>query len=275
MAIADVHVHTNHSHGRNSVAEMYTRARELGLDVLGFSEHSPRPEAYSYPKEYREHLTATFPDYIASVLALKEKSGPPRVLLGLEMDYFPSEEDYLRRMVAAQPYDYIIGSVHYLGTWGFDFTSKDWEGLSEEETYGHYREYFKNLAAMARTRLAHIAAHPDIIKIFSVEAFREWIRGREAAKLVFEALRAVKDSGMAMEISSAGLRKPCNEIYPGPALMEMAVELDLPVSISSDAHAAGDLTHGFAELIAYAKEYGYSSSVYAAGGKLHSLPFSG
>lgn len=273
MATADVHVHTHHSHGRDSVADMYARAQAVGLDVLGFSEHSPRPEAYSYPKEYRDHLTATFPEYIAEVLTLKKKSGTPLVLLGLEMDYFPSEEDYLRRMVAAQPYDYIIGSVHYLGTWGFDFSALDWRSLSEEETYRHYRDYFKNLAAMARTRLAHIAAHPDIIKIFSVEAFRDWIKDSEAKGLVREALSAIKDSGMAMEISSAGLRKPSKEIYPGPALMEMAVELGLPVSISSDAHNAADLMHGFAELIAYAKEYGYKGSVYAVGGKLHPLPF--
>ena len=76
-----------------------------------------------------------------------------------------------------------------------------------------------------------------------------------------------------MEISSAGLRKPCREIYPGPALMEMAVELGLPVTISSDAHNKDDLMRSFDELIAYAEEYGYSSSVYVAGGRMHSLPF--
>ena len=273
MNRADVHVHTNHSHGKDSVAAMYERARELGLAVLGFSEHSPRPEAYSYPKEYRDHLSATFPQYIDSVLALKQRTDAPQVLLGLEMDYFPREEDYLRRMVTAYPYDYIIGSVHYLGTWGFDFTPEDWQRLREEDVYRCYAEYFKTLAAMARTGFAQIAAHPDIIKIFSIDYFRNWLRGSEARGLVRAALTAVKDSGMAMEISSAGLRKPCREIYPGPELMEMARELDLPVTISSDAHNTADLMYGFDDLIAYAREYGYTSSVYVADGKMHSLPF--
>lgn len=273
MNRADVHVHTNHSHGKDSVRDMYERARELDLAVLGFSEHSPRPGAYSYPREYREHLTATFPDYIAGVLSLKEQPGRPQVLLGLEMDYFPREEEYLRRMVAAHPYDYIIGSVHYLGTWGFDFTEEDWKRLREEDIYRCYAEYFKTLAAMAGSNLAHIAAHPDIIKIFSVDYFHNWLRGDEARATVREALTAMKNNGMAMEISSAGLRKPCREIYPGPALMEMAVELGLPVTISSDAHNKDDLMRSFDELIAYAKEYGYSSSVYVSGGRMHSLPF--
>ena len=273
MNRADVHVHTNHSHGKDSVLAMYEQAKALGLAVLGFSEHSPRPDAYSYPKEYREHLSATFPEYISSVQALKQQNGAPQVLLGLEMDYFPREEAYLRHMVAAYPYDYIIGSVHYLGTWGFDFTPDDWKALREEDIYRCYAEYFKNLAAMARTGLAHIAAHPDIIKIFSIDYFHNWLRGNEAKDAVREALLAVKESGMAMEISSAGLRKPCREIYPGPALMDMAAELDIPVTISSDAHATGDLMYGFAELIAYAREYGYTSSVYVAGGQMHALPF--
>ena len=273
MNRADVHVHTSHSHGKDSVQAMYERARELGLGVLGFSEHSPRPEAYSYPKEYREHLSATFSQYIESVLALKNQPGAPMVLLGLEMDYFPREEDYLQRMVSAYPYDYIIGSVHYLGTWGFDFTPEDWRRLREEDIYRCYEEYFKTLAAMARTGFAHIAAHPDIIKIFSIDYFRNWLRGSEAKGLVREALAAVKGSGMAMEISSAGLRKPCREIYPGPELMEMAAALALPVTISSDAHNAADLMYGFDDLIAYAREYGYASSVYVADGKMHSLSF--
>ena len=272
MNRADVHVHTNHSHGKDSVETMYEQARELGLAVLGFSEHSPRPEAYSYPREYREHLSATFPEYIHSVLALKQRTGGPQVLLGLEMDYFPREEDYLRRLVAAYPYDYIIGSVHYLGTWGFDFTPEDWRRLREEDIYRYYAEYFKTLAAMAKSGLAHIAAHPDIIKIFSVDYFHNWLRGDEAKGLVREALLAVKNSGMAMEISSAGLRKPCREIYPGPVLMEMAASMDIPVSINSDAHNKDDLMNGFDELIAYAKEYGYRSSVYVSGGRMHPLP---
>jgi histidinol-phosphatase (PHP family) len=252
---------------------MYARAKELGLAVLGFSEHSPRPKAYSYPKEYREHLSATFSQYIKSVLALKELEGPPLVLLGLEMDYFPSEEDYLREMVTAYSYDYIIGSVHYLDTWGFDFTPDDWNSLPEEDIYSHYAKYFEIFKDMACTGLAHIAAHPDIIKVFSVDYFNNWLQDEKARALVREALLAVKKGSMALEISSAGLRKPCREIYPGPVLMEMAAELDIPVTISSDAHSAVDLMYGFDELIAYAQDYGYTSSVYMTGGQMHVLPF--
>ena len=272
MGIADIHIHTNHSHGKNSVQEMYAGARELGVEVLGFSEHSPRPEAYSYPAEYRDHLAATWPEYISSVLALKEKGGLPKVLLGLEMDYFPREEDYLRKMIAAYPYDYIIGSVHYLGTWGFDFSADDWKSMRDEDAGQLYHEYFRTLTAMANTGFAQVAAHPDIIKIFSIGRFNSWLQGGEARESVRGALQAMKNSNMVMEISSAGLRKPCREIYPGPALMEMAAQIGLPVSLSSDAHNVADIIYGYETLAAYAREYGYTAAAYVEKGQVRTLP---
>ena len=68
MIVADVHNHTNASHGKASVGEMYAAAKDRGLAVYGFSEHSPRPEAYSYPVEYREHLRQNFVRYASEVM---------------------------------------------------------------------------------------------------------------------------------------------------------------------------------------------------------------
>ena len=92
MIVADVHNHTNASHGKASVGEMYAAAKDRGLAVYGFSEHSPRPEAYSYPVEYREHLRQNFVRYASEVMQLRALSGSPKVLLGMELDWFPSEQ---------------------------------------------------------------------------------------------------------------------------------------------------------------------------------------
>lgn len=85
MIVADVHNHTNASHGKASVGEMYAAAKDRGLAVYGFSEHSPRPEAYSYPVEYREHLRQNFVRYASEVMQLRALSGSPKVLLGMEL----------------------------------------------------------------------------------------------------------------------------------------------------------------------------------------------
>lgn len=61
---------------------------------------------------------------------------------------------------------------------------------------------------MAESGLYDIVAHPDLIKIFSVNEFHDWLARPDSMELVRDALRAARDAGMAMEISSAGLRKP-------------------------------------------------------------------
>ena len=262
MIKIDLHNHTNHSHGQSSVEEMYQAGKDKELEIMGFSEHSPRPLAYSYPTEYREHLAATFEQYIQSVCALKSRSGGPKVLLGLEMDYFPTEEAFIRQTISQYPYDYVIGGLHFLGAWGFDHSKEDWQRLSDDEKCACYVDYYQTLTRLAQSGLMQIAAHPDLIKLFSVELFREWTQEAEAKRLIRQAIAAIKENNMAMEISSAGLRKPCKEIYPGPAVMEIACEIKVPITFASDAHHFGHVAHAFDKLAAYARDYGYTESVY-------------
>ena len=113
---------------------------------------------------------------------------------------------------------------------------------------------------MAETGLFQIAAHPDLVKLFRKEPFAAWIAAPEARERVRAALAAIKKAGMALEISSAGLRKGLGEPYPCRELMALAREAALPVSFASDAHAAADVAYGFEELAAYAREYGYAAS---------------
>ena len=273
MIKVDLHTHTNHSHGQNSVQEMYDRGKLLGLEVMGFSEHSPRPLAYSYPREYREHLSATFEEYISSVLALKQLSAGPKILLGLEMDYFPLEEEFIRNTLAAHPYEYVIGGLHFLNTWGFDHSQEDWDKLSEDEKRHHYEHYYQTLVKLADSGMMHIVAHPDLIKIFSVNFFHEWIQEKSSQALIKKALVAIKDNDMAMEISSAGLRKPCKEIYPGPLLMRIASNLDLPITFASDAHCINTVGYAFDQLADYANKFGFKNSHYYCDGKWQSKAF--
>ncbi|MDR2727004.1 MAG: histidinol-phosphatase, partial [Deltaproteobacteria bacterium] len=99
-----------------------------------------------------------------------------------------------------------------------------------------------------------------LIKIFSVDDFHAWLTG-DTFDLVRDALMAVRDAGMAMEVSSAGLRKPCAEIYPCPAIMRLAADLRVPIAFASDAHASDQIAYAFPELAAYAASFGYGDSL--------------
>ena len=275
MIRVDLHTHTNHSHARDSVRQMFEAGLEKGLLVQGFSEHSPRPEGYDYPEEYREHLSATFNDYLAEVSALRDEQAPKgiTVLLGLEVDWLEDEVPYLRSMISAHAYDYLIGGIHFLGRWGFDSSAADWEPLSFEKRCKLYARYYRTMKAMAETRLFQIVAHPDLIKIFSVDDFHRWLDLPGSMDLVGDALTAVRDAGMAMEISSAGLRKPCREIYPGPKILKLARELDLPITFASDSHATEQVAWNFDTLARYAAAEGWKESLVFRRGRITPMPF--
>lgn len=261
MISIDLHTHTSHSHGKATVQEMFDAGRRNGLAVHGFSEHSPRPVGFNYPTDYREKLTQGFPLYVEQVRTLaQEHAAECTVLLGLEMDWFPSQVDFIRETISQYDYDYVIGGIHFLDTWGFDFTPDDWEHIDSASLADIYTRYFASMEAMAASGLFQIAAHPDIIKIFTVDTFHTWLATPEGNASVRKALEALRQADMAMEISSAGLRKPCKEIYPCPTIMEMAVELGLPITFGSDAHCINTIGWGFNELEAYARNFGYTES---------------
>ena len=275
MIRADLHTHTNHSHARDSVRQMFEAGREKGLLVQGFSEHSPRPAGYDYPSEYRDHLAATFNEYLAEVEELREEQAPQgvTVLLGLEVDWLEEEVPFIRRMVEAHPYDYLIAGIHFLGRWGFDATSCDWDIMSREERFYQYARYYRTMKVMAESRLFNIVAHPDLIKIFSVDDFRRWLALPSSMDLVGDALTAVRDAGMAMEISSAGLRKPCHEIYPGPEILHLAWQIGLPITFASDSHCTEQVAWNFDVLARYAAAEGWKESLVFQHGEVIPLSF--
>lgn len=252
---------------------MHARALGEKLDLIGFSEHSPRPEGFNYRHEYREKLRLHLNDYFSQVEKLRAAPAACRVLLGMEMDWLKGEEDFIRRACASHDFDYLIGSVHFLEHWGFDDGAEPWENASQEECESRYKAYFLAWKDMLSSGLFQIAAHPDLIKIHSVDQFHIWLDKPESLALVRECLLALRDAGMLMEISSAGLRKPCREIYPCARIMAMAAELRLPVSFASDAHRPADMGHAFPRLASYARAFGYSRQSFFERGRRGELPF--
>jgi histidinol-phosphatase (PHP family) len=274
--IVDLHAHTHHSHGQASTEAMYLAAKDKGLKVFGFSEHSPRPAGYLYPTDYQEKLNSRFGQYVDEVrdMAARGKEDGLEVLLGLEVDYIRGQEAYAAELCRRHPFEYIIGGLHFQGTWGFDGPSDDWTPLSRTDRFAIYARYYDDLASMCATGLFHIAAHPDLIKIFSVDDFNAWLESPAALAKVTTALQAIKDNRMIMEVSSAGLRKPCKEIYPGQKIMALAAAMKLPISFASDAHCADTPGYAFAELARYAAGFGYSQSMVPQGGVMRAVPFS-
>ncbi len=244
----DLHNHTTRcNHAKGSMESYIQRAIELGIDIYGFSEHAPMYFDEHYRLKFEE-----MPNYVSDVFALKEKyKNDIKILLGYEVDYL---KGYMDERVIKADVDYMIGSIHFLKEWGFD-TSKFIGEYKKRNIDDIWQEYFDTVEAMAKLGHFDIAGHLDLIKIFN------FMPKKDIRLIASNALKAIKKSGMVIELNAAGLRKPCKEIYPSPLLLEMAYELDIPITFSSDAHAIGQVGFKYDEVTTLAKNIGYTKAV--------------
>jgi histidinol-phosphatase (PHP family) len=223
------------------------KAIELGIDIYGFSEHAPMDFDSYYRLNFEE-----MDDYVTDVLNLKEKyKNSIKILLGYEVDYLKGHMD---ERVLKSEVDYLIGSVHFLGEWGFDNPEFSNE-YKIRDINQIWQEYFDNIEAMAKTGNFDIVGHFDLIKIFNFNP------KKDIRLIAQNALKSIKKSNMVIELNTAGLRKPTKEIYPSPLLLEMAYELDIPITFSSDAHAIGQIGFKYDEAVKLAKKIGYRKAV--------------
>lgn len=240
----DLHNHTylcNHADG--SMEEYVQRAIELGIDVFGFSDHAPM----GFDPKYRMSMDQTR-FYENEVKRLQEKySDKIKILLAYEVDFL---NGFMENSILNADVDYLIGSVHFLNNWGFDNP----EFIAE---YQHrdidkiWEDYFKAIEAMAKSRLFDIAGHLDLIKVF------KFLPKKDIRSIAQNAVKEIKRSNMVVEVSPAGLRKPIGETYPSKQLLELCYELDIPVTLGSDAHKVEQIGFGYEESLKLIEDIGY------------------
>ncbi|WP_119315588.1 histidinol-phosphatase HisJ family protein [Calidithermus terrae] len=248
----DSHMHTPLCrHAVGHPLEYVEAARKAGLQGVVFTDHSPMPAWFD--PEVRMSLEQ-LPLYHATLERAREQAGDFYVGIGLEADYHPGTEGFVRRMVAGYPYDYVIGSVHYIGAWPFDNPAFAAD-FDERDLRELYREYFGLVERAARSRLYHAIGHLDLPKKFG------HVPPEGYFDLAEEALRAIAGEGLALDVNTAGWRKPVGEVYPAPALLERARELGIPVVLGSDAHAPGEVGHRFADAAAALRSAGYREAL--------------
>jgi len=244
----DLHNHTTRcNHAEGTVDEYIQRAIELGIDIYGFSEHAPM----DFDPKYRlaiEEVQA----YTTDILRAKETyKNDIQILLGYEVDWL---QGHMREDILAADVDYLIGSVHFIDKWSFD-NPEFIGGWKDKDIDEIWKAYFEATEAMAKSGKFDIVGHLDLIKVF------KFMPKQDVRVLAKNVLQAIKKSNMVMEVNTAGLRKPVEEIYPSRALLEEAYTLDIPITFSSDAHAIEHIGAGYDSATALAKDVGYTQAV--------------
>jgi histidinol-phosphatase (PHP family) len=190
------------------------------------------------------------PEYVEAVASLKREFPDIAIKTGIEADYLPRLEKETERLLSAYDFDYVIGSVHFIDGWGFD-DSRYIEGYKHKDLYELYARYFALVAGAAKTGLFDVIGHIDLIKKYNFKP------GRDIAPLVENAVSAIKDAGAAVEINTAGLRKPVGEIYPSDGVLALCSAAGVPITFGSDAHNPVEVGMDFEAARLAAKRAGY------------------
>ncbi|MDX6595050.1 MAG: histidinol-phosphatase family [Solirubrobacterales bacterium] len=203
-------------------------AAAAGVEELGVSEHVYRfrqaLDLWRHPlweSNARDDLDA-YCEFVR----------PTPLKLGVECDFVPGAEEATRELLESRDFDYVVGSVHFVGDGAVDHPGWDvWEGSGDPDEV--WRRYFEALAECARSGLFDILAHPDLVKVWGGS---RPLPERDLRLFYEPAIAAIAESGIAVEVSTAGLRKPVGELYPARGFAEMCVEAGAPFALSSDAH---------------------------------------
>lgn len=263
----DYHMHFEYgSYDLSWVQGFFDSAKARGVEEIGISEHSHGfaefEELYEadlilddslvgrYQRKWlgRNKFKYSLKEYFTFMDMLKEKGYP--VKTGIEICNFKNQAR-VREILAPYPFDYVIGSVHFLRGWGYDFAEikAQWQAHSLAEIYDWYAQEVEALCAGG---LYDILGHPFNIRLF--KDFPDFV----VTPILHRVAKALKAANMAVDINTGTLyRYPVAEISPYPDFLRIARQYDLPIITSSDAHKPEDCGRYIDRAVDYAKAYGY------------------
>ncbi len=246
--IVDYHMHTPLcGHAVGAPKEYAQHARAIGLEEIGFSDHAPLV-SHDDPKITMN--IKQLPIYHKMIEEVRSQFAPLRIKIAMEADFIPGFEDKTKAILQSYPYDYIIGSVHFINRWGFDDPAER-ERWQQKDINQVYHDYYDLLRKSAESGLFDIMGHVDLVKKFGHRATEDLTGEIEKTAKVF------KKSGVAVEINTSGLRKPVKEMYPAPECLKIYCQAGVPLTFGSDAHDPLDVGKDFDKAVALAKAVGY------------------
>ncbi|MEZ5126027.1 MAG: histidinol-phosphatase HisJ [Thermoleophilia bacterium] len=253
---ADYHIHTSLcGHADGDAREYVERAIKVGLIEIGFADHLPLSQ-YDLPGYAMRR--ADVDQYVSTVLSLaQEYAEDIRILLGGEVDFFETSVERDAELLAEYPFDYAIGSVHFVQD-GFSYDHPDASTeMTRRGVDGVYVASYELVAKAARTGLFRIVGHLDLAKKHGQRP----VDGVAVGAAATTALEAIANAGVALELNTAGWRKPIGEAYPAPDLLAQAAGLGIPLVLGSDAHRPDDVGSEFARAASLARSCGYTGAL--------------
>jgi histidinol-phosphatase (PHP family) len=244
--LTDYHVHLRPDDDGTTAEQYFTEANaeryretaaDRGIAELGVAEHIYRFTAALDVWQHPLWIENARDDIDRYCEFVRERTD---LKLGIEADFIPGREDQMRNLLEGREWDYVVGSIHFLAEGALDYARFDvWNGARSADHV--WTTYFTWLGELAASGMYDILAHPDLVKYWGpAHPERPWPE-KDLRYYYDIAMEQIAESGIAIELSTAGLRKPVGEIYPARPFLEMVVDAGNPIALSSDAHTPEQL----------------------------------
>ncbi|MEG0014113.1 MAG: PHP domain-containing protein [Cellulosilyticaceae bacterium] len=251
MRMIDGHVHLERGpYTREWMTRFVEQAQVMGITRLYMLEHTHRFEEFTevYESIFKDEIVAKeqtewfykkpklkIEEYIVFAEQMKRINWPIEVKFGLEVCYFPEKEELLRQKLDEYPWDFLIGSVHWIDGWGFDNAKTKWS-WERKNVDAIYQRYYEVMIQLVESKLFNSLGHPDSIKCFGYYP-RNTLTG-----MYHQLAMALRENNVKTEFS-AGLHINYNheELGPNKELFQILLEHQVEFVVVSDAHRPEDV----------------------------------
>lgn len=277
--------HSEFGDGEGKVSEIARSAAVLGFVAFGFTEHFPSPAMNEFVPHGELAPPGTDPDgpdwvgdYVEAVQNSREHlAGRLSILVGAEVEFIGGAQAWTREQVARWPFDYLVGSVHYLRYDGEEICidcggARSAEALWRAGSAERLRlDYYDHVLELLSWRLVQIVGHLDLVDHFIPEADRG-PTGAVRSK-VESVLESMRDLGMGLDVNAGGLERPGRAINPAGWILESARRIGVAVTLGDDSHGPGEVGLGLEQAVASLQRAGYDSLwLVRSGGDLEPAP---
>lgn len=262
----DYHLHGNFcGHATGELEEYVTVAIAKRFVEIGFSAHLPKVKD---PDPYHAMLEEDLPRYVDLVRELQAKyRNRITIRLGIEADFFPGYEGEIGRLIRSHPFDYVLGSIHFLGDWHFS-SKAGRDRYRTEDPDDAYVAYFDLLGQLIRSDLFDVVAHPDAIR-------KRWFTPKRSMEYAFrEVASLLREFSMSLEVNTAGIRRQAGSIYPEPLFLRACIDEGVSLTIGSDAHTPGDVGRDYDEAFELLRSLGVTEIASYKGRRKATRPLS-
>ena len=238
------------------MSDYIEQAIARGVGEIGLTDHL---FLYYQPLELRDPQWAMsedqYPLHYEEMLELRDRySDRIKVRVAVEADFVEGHEASLTGILSQYRFDYILGAVHFMDGWLID-APENIHKYREERIIEIYRRYYSNVRKAVELNVFDVIAHLDLPKKFGL------LPERELKREVNDVLDAIADHGVAVELSTAGLRKPIREIYPAITILQRMKQRDIHIVLSSDAHDPSEIAWEYESALQILDFIGYKTLI--------------